>query len=148
MNSASTKFKGTGVAIITPFRNDDSIDFKALTKLVNYQIENGVNYIVVLGTTGEPVTLTNDEKHAVVNTVIDAVDKRVPIVVGIGGNNTQEIIHKIKSFDFKDIDGVLSVAPYYNRPSQAGIFEHFKAIASVCPYLLLSITFLVVLESI
>jgi 4-hydroxy-tetrahydrodipicolinate synthase len=133
MNTANTKFKGTGVAIVTPFRKDDSIDFKALTKLVNYQIENEIDYIVVLGTTGESVTLTNDEKHAVVNTVIDAVDKRVPIVVGIGGNNTQDIIHKIKSFDFNGIDGILSVSPYYNRPSQAGIYEHYKAIASSSP---------------
>lgn len=133
MNSANTKFKGTGVAIVTPFRKDDSIDFKALSKLVNYQVENKVDYIVVLGTTGESVTLTNDEKHAVINTVIDSVDKRVPVVVGIGGNNTQEIINKIKSFDFTGIDGILSVSPYYNKPSQAGIFEHFKAIASSSP---------------
>jgi 4-hydroxy-tetrahydrodipicolinate synthase len=133
MNTANTKFKGTGVAIVTPFRKDDSIDFKALTKLANYQIENKVDYIVVLGTTGESVTLTNDEKHAVINTVIDTVDKRVPIVVGIGGNNTQEIINKIKSFDFAGIDAILSVSPYYNKPSQAGIFEHYKAIASSSP---------------
>ena len=133
MNTANTKFKGTGVAIVTPFRKDDSIDFKALTKLVNYQIENQIDYIVVLGTTGESVTLTNDEKHAVVNTVIDAVDKRVPLIVGIGGNNTQDIIHKIKSFDFNGIDGILSVSPYYNKPTQAGIYEHYKAIASSSP---------------
>lgn len=133
MGTASTKFRGTGVAIVTPFRKDDSIDFTALAKLVEYQIENNVGYIVVLGTTGEPVTLTNDEKHAVINTVIETVNKRVPIVVGIGGNHTQEIIHKIKSFDFNSIDGILSVSPYYNRPSQAGIYEHFKAIASVSP---------------
>lgn len=133
MSTAETKFKGTGIAIVTPFRKDDSIDFKALAKLVNFQIENKANYIVVLGTTGEPVTLSNDEKHAVINTVIETVNKRVPIVVGIGGSHTQEIINKIKSFDFCNIDGVLSVSPYYNKPTQAGIFEHFKAIASVCP---------------
>jgi 4-hydroxy-tetrahydrodipicolinate synthase len=133
MNTANTKFKGTGVAIVTPFRKDDSIDFKALIKLVNYQIENKVDYIVVLGTTGESVTLTNDEKHAVINTVIETIDKRIPLVVGIGGNNTQEIINKIKSFDFTGIDGILSVSPYYNKPSQAGIYEHYKAIASSSP---------------
>ena len=133
MNTANTKIKGTGVAIVTPFRKDDSIDFKALAKLVDYQINNNIDYIVVLGTTGEPATLNNDEKHAIINTVIESVNKRVPILVGIGGNHTQETIHKIKSFDFTNIDGVLSVAPYYNRPTQAGIFEHFKAISSVCP---------------
>ena len=133
MNTANTKFKGTGVAIVTPFRNDDSIDFKALAKLVDYQIENKANYIVVLGTTGESVTLSNDEKHAVIDTVIESANKRVPIILGIGGNHTQEIIHKVKSFDFANIDGVLSVAPYYNKPSQTGIFEHYKAIASSCP---------------
>ncbi len=133
MDTANTKFKGTGVAIVTPFRKDDSIDFNALAKLVNFQIENKTDYIVVLGTTGEPATLNNDEKNAIINTVIETVNKRVPVIVGIGGNYTQEIIHKIKSFDFSNVDGVLSVAPYYNKPTQNGIFEHFKAIASVCP---------------
>jgi 4-hydroxy-tetrahydrodipicolinate synthase len=133
MTAANTKFKGTGVALVTPFRNDDSVDFKALTKLVEYQVTNGVDYIVVLGTTGESVTLTNDEKHAIIDAVIEAVDKRVPIVVGIGGNNTQEIINKIKSCDFTDVDGILSVSPYYNKPSQTGIYEHYKAIAASCP---------------
>lgn len=130
MTALNSKFKGTGVALITPFRNDDSIDFKALSKLVEYQISNSVDYLVVLGTTGESVTLTNDEKHAVIDAVIETVNKRIPIVVGIGGNNTQEIINKVKSFDFSNIDGILSVSPYYNKPSQAGIYEHFKAIAS------------------
>jgi 4-hydroxy-tetrahydrodipicolinate synthase len=133
MTAANTKFKGTGVALITPFRNDDSVDFKSLTRLVEYQVTNGIDYIVVLGTTGESVTITNDEKHAIIDAVIEAVDKRVPIVVGIGGNNTQEIINKIKSFDFADIDGILSVSPFYNKPSQTGIFEHYKAIASSSP---------------
>jgi 4-hydroxy-tetrahydrodipicolinate synthase len=133
MSSATTKFIGTGVAIVTPFRNDDSVDFKALTKLVNYQIENKINYIVVLGTTGEPATLSNDEKHAVIDSVIVAVNKRVPIVLGIGGNSTQEVVSKIKSFKFSGVDAILSVSPYYNKPSQAGIYEHFKAIASSSP---------------
>jgi 4-hydroxy-tetrahydrodipicolinate synthase len=133
MTAANTKFKGTGVALVTPFRNDDSIDFKSLAKLVEFQITNGVDYIVVLGTTGESVTLTNDEKHAVIDAVIETVDKRVPIVIGIGGNNTQDIINKIKSFDFSEVDGILSVSPYYNKPNQLGIYEHYKAIASSCP---------------
>jgi 4-hydroxy-tetrahydrodipicolinate synthase len=133
MSTTNIKFIGTGVAIVTPFRKDDSIDFKALRNLVNYQIENKVDYIVVLGTTGESVTLNNDEKKAVVESVIETVNKRVPVVVGIGGNNTQEIISKIKSFDFTDIDAILSVSPYYNKPSQKGIFEHFKAVAAISP---------------
>ena len=130
MTAATTKFKGTGVALVTPFRNDDSIDFKSLSKLVEYQVTNGIDYLVVLGTTGESVTLSNDEKRAVIDAVIEAADRRVPVVVGIGGNNTQEIINKIKSFDFTDIDGILSVSPYYNKPNQTGIFEHYKAIAA------------------
>jgi len=133
MNTANSLFKGTGVAIVTPFRKDDSIDFTALSNLVNYQIENKADYIVVLGTTGESVTLSNDEKHAVINTVIEAANKRVPLMVGIGGNNTQEIVTKIKSFDFTGIDGVLSVSPYYNKPTQTGIYEHYKAIANISP---------------
>lgn len=131
MNSVNSKFKGTGVALVTPFRSDDSIDFKALSKIVDFQIENKVDYIVAFGTTGEPVTLSNDEKQAVLNTVIDTVNKRIPIIVGIGGNCTQEVVNKIKSFDFSNIDAILSVSPYYNKPTQAGIYEHYKAIASV-----------------
>jgi 4-hydroxy-tetrahydrodipicolinate synthase len=128
--ATTTLFKGTGVAIVTPFRSDDSIDFKALTKLINFLIENKVDYIVALGTTGESVTLSSDEKHAVIDAVIEVVNKRVPVVVGIGGNNTRDIINKMKSFDYTDcVDGILSVSPYYNKPSQLGIYEHFKAIA-------------------
>ncbi len=130
---SNSKFKGTGVAIITPFRNDDSIDFKALSKLVNYQVENNTNYIVALGTTGESVTLSNDEKRAVIETIIESVDSRVPVLVGIGGNNTQEVINKIKSCDFEKIDGILSVSPYYNKPNQLGIYEHYKSVASTSP---------------
>jgi 4-hydroxy-tetrahydrodipicolinate synthase len=133
MNPSGNIFKGTGVAIVTPFRKDDSIDFKALGNLVNYQIDNHIDYIVVLGTTGESVTLTNDEKHAVIDLVVDTVNKRVPVVVGIGGNNTQEIINKIKSFKFDNIDAILSVSPYFNKPSQTGIYEHYKVIADVSP---------------
>jgi 4-hydroxy-tetrahydrodipicolinate synthase len=130
---AHTKFSGTGVAIVTPFRNDGSIDFKSLGKLLEHIIRNGVNYIVPLGTTGESVTLSKDEKKAVVNFVTDTVAGRVPIVVGIGGNNTQEILDSVTGFDFSNVDGLLSVSPYYNKPSQQGIFAHFKAIAEVSP---------------
>lgn len=133
MTSDTFKFSGTGVAIVTPFRYDDSIDFTALRNLVEFQIENKVEYLVVLGTTGESVTLSADEKRAVVDTVLEAANGRIPVVVGIGGNNTQDIINKIKHFDFTGIDGILSVSPYYNKPTQGGLYEHFKAIASASP---------------
>ena len=127
------KFKGTGVAIVTPFKKDFSIDFAALGRVVNHVIEGGVNYIVALGTTGESVTLTKEEKKAVVSSVLETVDKRVPIVVGIGGNNTQEIINSARNMDLSGVDAILSVAPYYNKPGQRGLFQHFKAIATSSP---------------
>jgi len=130
---AHKKFSGTGVAIVTPFRNDGSVDFKSLGKLLEHIIKNGVNYIVPLGTTGESVTLSKDEKKAVINFVTDTVNCRVPVVVGIGGSNTQEIVDSVSHFDFTNIDGLLSVSPYYNKPSQPGIYAHFKAIAEVSP---------------
>jgi len=133
MASNTFKFSGTGVAIVTPFRYDDSIDFTALRNLVEFQIQNKVEYLVVLGTTGESVTLTSDEKRAVVDTVLETVNGRIPVVVGIGGNNTQDIINKIKHFDFTGIDGILSVSPYYNKPNQSGLYEHYKAIAAASP---------------
>jgi len=124
------KFRGTGVAIITPFKNDSSIDLAALGRVVNHVITGGVNYIVVLGTTGESVTLTKDEKKAIISYVVEVTDSRVPIVVGIGGNNTQEIINSIRHTNLNGIEGILSVAPYYNKPNQRGLFQHFKAIAN------------------
>lgn len=130
---AHTKFTGTGVAIVTPFRNDGSVDFKSLGKLLEHVIKGGVNYIVALGTTGESVTLTKDEKKAVINFVLDTVNDRIPVVVGIGGNNTQEVLDTINSNDFSGIDAILSVSPYYNKPSQQGLYLHFKAIATASP---------------
>ncbi len=127
------KFKGTGVAIVTPFKNDLSIDFSALGRIINHVIKGGVNYIVAMGTTGEASTITKDEKQALVSYVTEFVDNRVPIVIGIGGNNTQEVINCIREFDLTGIDGVLSVTPYYNKPSQRGLFQHFKAIADCSP---------------
>jgi len=127
------KFKGTGVAIVTPFKNDSSIDFSALGRVINHVIKGGVNYIVALGTTGESVTLTKDEKQAVISYVIETVDGRVPIIAGIGGNNTQEVINSIRQSDLTGIDALLSVAPYYNKPTQRGIFQHFKSIATWSP---------------
>jgi 4-hydroxy-tetrahydrodipicolinate synthase len=127
------KFKGTGVAIVTPFKNDSSIDFTAFGRVVNHVINGGVNYIVVMGTTGESVTLTKDEKKAIICYILEAIDNRVPLVVGIGGNNTQEIINQVRSLDLSGVDAILSVAPYYNKPNQRGIFQHFKAIATWSP---------------
>ena len=127
------KFKGTGVAIVTPFKNDSSIDFSALGRVINHVIKGGVNYIVALGTTGESVTLTKDEKQAVISYVIETVDGRVPLMAGIGGNNTQEVINSIRQADLTGIDALLSVAPYYNKPTQRGIFQHFKSIATWSP---------------
>ena len=124
------KFKGTGVAIVTPFKTDLSIDFAALGRVVNHVIDGGVNYIVAMGTTGESVTLTKDEKKAIISYVAEAIDNRVPLVVGIGGNNTQEVINSIRQSNLSGVDGILSVAPYYNKPTQRGLFQHFKAIAT------------------
>ncbi len=127
------KFKGTGIAIVTPFKNDSSIDLNALGRVINHVIAGGINYIVVLGTTGESVTLTKDEKRAVISYVLEAVNGRVPLVVGIGGNNTQEVINSIRHTSFTGIEGILSVAPYYNKPTQRGLIQHFKAIATCSP---------------
>ncbi len=125
--------KGTGTAIVTPFHREGNIDFNSFEGLINYQIESGVNYIVFLGTTGEAVTLSDDERNAVMNFAVEIVDGRVPVVIGIGGNNTRQIIDTMQSVSFDDIDAVLSVSPYYNKPQPNGIFYHYKEIASVCP---------------
>lgn len=127
------KFRGTGVAIVTPFKNDSSIDFAAMGRVVNHVIYGGVNYIVLMGTTGESVTLSKDEKKALTSYVLEAINDRVPLVIGIGGNNTQDIINSLKHTNLKGVDGILSVAPYYNKPNQRGLFEHFKAIATCSP---------------
>ena len=128
-----TKFYGTGVAIITPFNEDGSVDHNALSNLVDYNIENGTNYIVISGTTGESVTITKQEKQEIIQTIIKANDRRVPLVLGIGGNNTASIIEEIKATDLTNIDALLSVSPYYSKPTQEGIYQHFKAISEVSP---------------
>ena len=129
----TNKFKGTGVAIVTPFKNNLEIDYKSLSKLLEHIISNGVDFIVALGTTSEAATLTSEEKNDLVKFIVKEVNGRLPIVVGIGGNNTMEIANKIKSLDFTGIDGILSVAPYYNKPSQEGIYQHFREISKVSP---------------
>lgn len=124
-----SKFSGTGVAIITPFKADYSVDYAALERVTEHCIKGKVNYIVVLGTTGESVTLTKSEKLEVISTVVKATSKRVPVVVGIGGNNTMDVLDGLKSTNLSNIDGILSVVPYYNKPNQQGLYEHYKAIA-------------------
>lgn len=131
--SKNNRFKGTGVALVTPFHKDGSIDFKSLGKLVEHLIKGKVEYLVVLGTTGESVTLNRDEKAAVISYVAEVNDKRLPVVVGIGGNNTQEILNNLRSYDLSGADAVLSVSPYYNKPNQRGLYQHFKMIADVSP---------------
>jgi 4-hydroxy-tetrahydrodipicolinate synthase len=121
---------GTGVALVTPFKEDGTIDHGSLRKLVQHQINNDVDYMVVLGTSGESVTLTTAEKIDVVDTVIDANDGALPLVIGIGGNNTQEVIDQITTADLDPFVAILSVSPAYNKPTQEGIYQHFKAVAS------------------
>ena len=123
------KFHGTGVAVITPFRADGSVDHADLKNVLDYIINGGVEYIVSLGTTGEAATLSSDEKKAVWETTLSHVNGRVPLIAGIGGNNTAEVIKDLKKFDSKGFDAVLSVCPYYNKPTQEGIYQHYKALA-------------------
>jgi 4-hydroxy-tetrahydrodipicolinate synthase len=124
---------GTGVALVTPFRKDFSLDVEALARIVNYQIDNGINYLVVLGTTAENATLSQVEKELVIQTVVLANKGRLPLVLGVGGNNTHKIIEELQSRDFSDFVAILSVSPYYNKPTQEGIYQHFKAIANASP---------------
>ncbi|MEO6818350.1 MAG: 4-hydroxy-tetrahydrodipicolinate synthase [Ginsengibacter sp.] len=124
---------GTGVAIITPFKKNKDIDYDALEKVINFTIENGVNHIVTLGTTGETPTLTKEEKQAIVHFTIDKINDRVPIVIGIGGNNTKETINHFNDFSFDKITAILSSSPYYNKPSQEGIFAHYELLAKEAP---------------
>jgi 4-hydroxy-tetrahydrodipicolinate synthase len=127
------KLIGTGVAIITPFKEDFTVDVEGLSNLVKNQIENGIDYIVVLGTTGESSSLTNSEKELVKSTIIKANNGKLPLVLGIGGNNTAALVEEFKNTDLEAYDAVLSVSPYYNKPSQEGIYQHFKALATVSP---------------
>jgi len=124
---------GTGVALVTPFKEDLSVDHNALTKIVNYNIENGTNYLVISGTTGESVTITAKEKQEIIATISKANNGRVPLVLGIGGNNTAQVIEEIKATDLNGFTAILSVSPYYSKPTQEGIYQHFKAISEACP---------------
>ncbi|MDR1331978.1 MAG: 4-hydroxy-tetrahydrodipicolinate synthase [Tannerella sp.] len=125
--------KGMGVALITPFKEDESVDYDALTRLVEYQVQNGTDYLVVLGTTGETPTLTGDEKEEIVRRVVGQVRRRVPVVRGVGGNCTRALADTLKNGNFNGIHAILSVVPYYNKPSQEGIYRHYRALAEVTP---------------
>ena len=127
------KFRGTGVALITPFKKDLSVDFLALAKLVEFNITNGINYLVINGTTGESATVSKKERRKIIEVVAATNKGRIPLVLGVGGNNTASVIKEILSEDLSHIDAILSVAPYYNKPTQEGFYQHFKAIALASP---------------
>ena len=128
-----SKFTGTGVALITPFKEDLNVDYDALTRLVEYNISNGIEYLVISGTTGESATITAGEKAKITAHIIDINKGRLPLVLGIGGNNTASIINEIQNTDLTKIDALLSVAPYYSKPTQEGFYQHFKAVAEASP---------------
>jgi len=123
------KFIGLGVALVTPFKNDFTVDVEALIKLVHFNIENGTNYLVINGTTGESATISKEEKELIIEVVVKANNKRLPLVLGVGGNNTLEVVKELKTRDLSQFDGILSVAPYYSKPTQEGFYQHYKAIA-------------------
>jgi len=133
MNREPDHFKGTGVAIVTPFTKSGEIDYVSYEKIMTYILQGGVEFVVVLGTTGEASTLTHQEKKELIDYSIEKIDGRVPLVVGIGGNSTAEVVHKFSQLSFNGIDAVLSVCPYYNKPNQEGIFQHFRRVAESSP---------------
>lgn len=124
---------GTGVALVTPFKEDFSIDTEALIRIVNFSINGGVEYLVILGTTAENATLSHQEKELVIKTVIESNNGRLPLVLGVGGNNTAEVVEELKTRDLSGFEAILSVSPYYNKPTQEGIYQHFKAVAEASP---------------
>jgi 4-hydroxy-tetrahydrodipicolinate synthase len=126
-------FIGTGVALVTPFKKDFSIDTEALKRIVDYVIDGGVEYLVVLGTTAESATLSQDEKELVISTIVEANNGRLPLVLGVGGNNTIKVVEELKTRDFSKFQAILSVSPYYNKPTQEGIYQHFKMVSEASP---------------
>jgi len=130
---STINLRGFGVALITPFNNDESVNYDTLARLVDYQIQNNTDYLVVLGTTAETPTLTEEEKKKVVEVVVNRANGRIPIVLGLGGNNTASLVKQLKEDNFDGIDAILSVVPYYNKPSQEGLYQHYKAIAEASP---------------
>ena len=124
-----TRLRGMGVALITPFKSDESVDYEALMRLVDYQVQNNTDFLCVLGTTAETPTLTEDERQKIKQMVIERVGGRIPILLGVGGNNTKAVVETLQKDDFTGVDAILSVVPYYNKPSQEGLYQHYKAIA-------------------
>lgn len=135
------KFLGLGVALVTPFRSNGAIDYVGLEKVIEHQITGGIDYLVVMGTTGESVTLNAEEKRQLLAQVLEFVRNRIPIVLGVGGNNTAEVVHALESYDLSGVDGILSVSPYYNKPTQEGIYQHYRALAqaSLLPIILYNV---------
>lgn len=127
------QLRGMGVALITPFKEDSSVDYETLARLVDYQLQNGTDYLVVLGTTAETPTLTEEEKKRIIELVVQKVHGRIPIVLGVGGNCTRTVVDTLRHGSFEGIDAVLSVTPYYNKPSQEGLYQHYKAVAAATP---------------
>ncbi len=131
--SLKNSLSGTGVAVVTPFTEKGAVDFNALERVIDFVIEGGVNYIVTLGTTGETPTLEKEEKLEIIGFTKTKVNGRVPIVVGIGGNNTKNVVKDVEAYPLDGVTAVLSASPYYNKPSQEGIYQHYKAVATACP---------------
>lgn len=133
MSDLKTQLRGTGVALVTPFTSSEKIDWNSLEKVINSVISNGIDYVVTLGTTGETPTLSKEEKRDIINFTFEKVGERVSVVVGIGGNNTRDLIRDLQTFPLEKAVAVLSASPYYNKPSQEGIYQHYKALASASP---------------
>jgi 4-hydroxy-tetrahydrodipicolinate synthase len=131
--SLRKELRGTGVALVTPFKKNTDVDYDALAKLIDFDISNGVEYLITLGTTGETPTLTAEEKIDIINFTYEKVKGRVPVVVGIGGNNTKEVMENLSNYPLEKATAVLSASPYYNKPSQEGIYQHYKALAEASP---------------
>ena len=129
---AQNKFRGLGIALITPFKGDGSIDFNALNQLVEYQIKGGADFLCIMGTTAETPTLSSKEKALLREHLVERVAGRVPILMGCGGNCTADVVHTLQETDLTGIDGILSVCPYYNKPSQEGLYQHFAAVSRAC----------------
>jgi len=127
----NNKFIGTGVALITPFNSDFSVDYSSLEKLVEYNILNGIDYLVINGTTAESPTINSFERDKIINTVVNVNNNRVPLVLGMGGNDTLRLVKEINSLNLQDISAILSVSPYYNKPTQDGIYEHYTYLAKI-----------------
>jgi 4-hydroxy-tetrahydrodipicolinate synthase len=127
------EFTGTGVALVTPFNSDKTVDFEALKRLVEFNIDNGIDYLVINGTTAESATITKEERTEIIKFIAKVNNKRVPLVLGIGGNNTTAVVHELQTIDVTEIDAILSVVPYYSKPTQEGLYQHFKAISLASP---------------